>query len=284
MSIANKLQTVANNLSIENEKIAEQASLLAQINEALDGKTGTMGGGDYSDGYADGYEVGYDDGYDEGYEDGTAEGGGDNYYDAFWDAYQENGNRSNYAEAFRTGWTEATFKPKHDIILGSGETSKNMFNGSSINADLVAICEEQGITMDFSNATRFENTFYGTKFTRIGVVGATNATVTSSMFAYSSVLKTIDKIIMAEVTVLANNAFSGCTALENITFDGVINTNVRLANSSKLSNASIQSIIDHLKDLTGATAKTITLHNDVGAKLTDAQKASASAKNWTLAY
>ena len=36
--------------------------------------------------------------------------------------------------------------------------------------------------------------------------------------------------------------------------------------------------------LTGSTAQTLSLHADVGAKLTDAQKAAASAKNWTLAY
>lgn len=63
-----------------------------------------------------------------------------------------------------------------------------------------------------------------------------------------------------------------------------IATNMYLHQADKLSDASIQSIIDGLADLTGGTAQTLSLHADVGAKLTDAQKAAASAKNWTLAY
>lgn len=233
--------------------------------------------------------------YQAGFDDGAAAGGGGGYeqgyeagkqaeYDAFWDAYQDNGNQTNYESAFTKYWTEANFKPKYDIILGSGETNRNMFNNSRIKGDLVEICEKQGVTIDFAKCTRFEYTFYGTRFTRLGVIDARNANYTPGMFAYSSVLKTIDKIIMAETTVLANNAFSNCTALENITFDGVINTNVNLANSSNFSAASVQSIIDHLKDLTGATAKTLTFHATVGGKLTQAQKDAISAKNWTLAY
>jgi endonuclease I len=49
-------------------------------------------------------------------------------------------------------------------------------------------------------------------------------------------------------------------------------------------NDSVQSIVDALKDLTGATAQTLTFHADVGGKLTDAQKATITAKNWTLVY
>ena len=225
--------------------------------------------------------------YEETFAAGKAEGieeGKKSEYDRFWDAYQDNGIREDYASAFSNYWTEVNFTPKYDIILGSGETNKSMFNASSINGDLVAICERQGITIDFSKCTRFEHTFHATRFTRVGVIDARNANVTSSMFAYSSVLKTIDKIIMAETTVLANSAFTNCSALENVTFEGVINTNVPLAKSPKLSIASVQSILDHLKDLTGQTAKTLTFHADVGAKLTEEQKASITAKNWTLVY
>jgi hypothetical protein len=54
--------------------------------------------------------------------------------------------------------------------------------------------------------------------------------------------------------------------------------------SAVLSDDSIQSIIDGLADLTGSTAQTLTLHATVGAKLTQAQKDAAAAKNWTLVY
>ena len=54
--------------------------------------------------------------------------------------------------------------------------------------------------------------------------------------------------------------------------------------SRNLTPETIQSIIDGMADLTGATAQTLTFHKDVGAKLTDAQKATITAKNWTLVY
>jgi hypothetical protein len=46
----------------------------------------------------------------------------------------------------------------------------------------------------------------------------------------------------------------------------------------------MQSIIDHLKDLTGQTPQKLTFHATAGGKLTDVQKAAITAKNWTLVY
>ena len=79
--------------------------------------------------------------------------------------------------------------------------------------------------------------------------------------------------------------FYQCTALEEIRIKaGTINKSIAFAQSNKLSDASIQSIIDGLADLTGATTQTVTFHADVGNKLTQAQKDTITAKNWTLAY
>lgn len=81
------------------------------------------------------------------------------------------------------------------------------------------------------------------------------------------------------------NAFNSCSELKEVRFakDAIFNT-VKFTNSDKLSDASIQSIIDGLKDLTGATTQTLSFHKDVGAKLTPEQKAAITAKNWTLVY
>lgn len=82
-----------------------------------------------------------------------------------------------------------------------------------------------------------------------------------------------------------NYAFSKHYALEYIRFvPGTIRVNFDISWSSKLTDESIQSIIDGLADLTGSTAQTLTFHATVGAKLTDDQKATVSTKNWTLAY
>ena len=76
-----------------------------------------------------------------------------------------------------------------------------------------------------------------------------------------------------------------CYALETIRFKaGTIQLSLSFSDSPLLTDATIQNIIDGLADLTGGTAQTLTLHATVGAKLTDAQKSAASAKNWTISY
>lgn len=224
-------------------------------------------------------EVGSGVGYDEGYDDGKqAE------HNSFWDSYQDNGNRTNYDSAFCRGWTADNFKPKYNIILGSGETAKGMFNQSTINADLEEICEKQGIIIDFSLVTRLEYTFYATEFTRLGVIDARNATITTNAFAYSYKLKTIDKLIVAETTGFAGTMFANCTELEFIGVEGVIKSNVKISQSPNLNNACIQAFADHFADMTGQTALTFTIHSSVGNRMTEEQKATFTAKNVTLVY
>jgi hypothetical protein len=110
------------------------------------------------------------------------------------------------------------------------------------------------------------------------------ANTIQNLFIYSSGIVEIGEMEIPNVTA-ANNAFYGCTGLERISFvPGCIKVSLAFSSCSKLDDASIQSIIDGLADLTGKTAQTLTFHATVGAKLTQAQKDAASAKNWTLAY
>ena len=82
-----------------------------------------------------------------------------------------------------------------------------------------------------------------------------------------------------------NLTFNKCYELQEIRFKPqTLSLSISFSNSSKLSDISIQSIVDGLADLTEQTAQTLTLHATVGAKLTDAQKAADTAKNWTLVY
>jgi hypothetical protein len=90
---------------------------------------------------------------------------------------------------------------------------------------------------------------------------------------------------MSKSPSTANAFHGGSSKVEEIRFaQGTIKVSVSIANWGNLSDASIQSIIDGLADLTGGTAQTLTLHPTVGAKLTDAQKTAASTKNWTISY
>lgn len=321
MSIANKLQIVADNLATENEKIIEQASLLVQISEALDGKTGTMGGGggDYYEGYADGKadaeetvlamvngeleprglegadnvdeiptrlddgfesvsEAAYKNGYDKGYEDGTEQGGGDNYYDTFWDVYQENGNRTDYSMLFGgAGWTTETFKPKYLIKPGGTGNHYMMFARTG-----VEVLDER--VLDASQATAFSMSFYNSSKLRSITIDLSSLTALADTFNYDGNLETV---VLKNVPETCNftGGFSGCNKLTNFTVTGVIGgTALNLSWSPLLTDASVQNIIDHLKDRTGTTSATLTFHNTVGGNMTQAQKDAISAKNWTLAY
>lgn len=82
-----------------------------------------------------------------------------------------------------------------------------------------------------------------------------------------------------------NNSFANTYLLETVRFTpGSIKKGISFNVCSNLTDATIQNIIDGLADLTGGTAQTITLHATVGGKLTAAQTAAASAKNWTITY
>lgn len=202
-------------------------------------------------------------------------GGGDSYYDTFWDAYQQNGNLTNYYGAFYgAGWTDETFKPKYTPMPGGGE----MFHNSGITK------LENGI-VDFSKLGDGYMVFRGCpNLVRLPRLDFSSMTMSSWLFGQCPKLEEIECIVVNETLTSNTNLFWGCSALKEVRFEGVIGQAMTLQWSNLLSNDSVQSIIDHLKDLTGATAQTLTLHADVGAKLTQTQKDAIAAKNWNVTY
>ena len=215
--------------------------------------------------------------YDAGHAMGKAEGK-QAEYDAFWDAYQQNGNRTNYNMAFGgVGWTDETFKPKYPIAPVGNAATENTFYASEITNI------PDGL-LDFSQVTYCYMTFRLSKLITAPPLDLSNcANGTSWLFGQCANLKEIKTVTVSEQVTYSNFVFS-CAALEKITFAGTIGQALNFQWSPLLTNESVQSIIDHLKDLTGATAQTLTFHATVGANLTDEQKAAISAKNWTLAY
>ena len=143
---------------------------------------------------------------------------------------------------------------------------------------------------DTANGADFSYMYYGWDYTptgRLYVIPSLDlrkGTNFRAMFSWSSKIGEIGEMDISNATNV-DDMFNYCEGLTKISFvPGCIKLSLNFARSSKLDDASILSIIDGLADLTGKTAQTLTLHATVGAKLTDAQKASASAKNWTLAY
>lgn len=115
-------------------------------------------------------------------------------------------------------------------------------------------------------------------------VDTSKATTTRQMFHYQSALKIIDgtPLDLSSSTENSHIVYV-CQKLEEIRFaPNTIKASIAFQHSSLLSDATIQSIVDGLAEV--STAQTLTLHNTVGNKLTDAQKATITAKNWTLVY
>ena len=77
---------------------------------------------------------------------------------------------------------------------------------------------------------------------------------------------------------------SGCSNLERIHIVDIhYNFNISQSEVTKLDREALVEIIGNLRDMTGSTAKTLTMGATNMAKLTDEDIAVATAKNWTIA-
>lgn len=225
------------------------------------------------------------------YDDGV-EAGKKTEYDAFWDVYQQNGssNYSTFSGVFSgVRFNAGNFFPKYDI-KPVGSSAYLFYAWEKARhpevLDLKQRLQDCGVVLDTSGATDITYMFgYCSALCNIPTIDCTGLT-TASAHVFANMWNTntmIEKLIVND-TVTYSNWFVNTTGLVEIRFEGVIGHDIAFPNASALSTESVQSIIDHLKDLTGATAQTLTLHADVGAKLTDTQKSTITAKNWQLVY
>lgn len=225
----------------------------------------------------------YDAGFMAGQEAGG--GGGDGYYDSFWDAYQQNGRRTDYANAFPGAcWTDENFCPKYDIKpTGS---CNSIFQNTAI-TDLKGICEEQGIVFDFSGVTTTSNPVEKAKITRMPTYDVSNITNCATVLRYAQDLVWVDEVVLNESgtqTFGTGNGYHWMIYAGNLVhcpIRGKIGANVWFA-SDKLDDGTIQSIVDALMDLTGQTSQKVSFHTNVLLKLTEEQALAISAKNWTF--
>lgn len=136
-----------------------------------------------------------------------------------------------------------------------------------------------------------ERAFGGTDLEVIDFTGFSGGVVKprymTGMFSSSTKLHTILGVLDLSNVLNAsqqNAPFDACSNLQEIRFaQNSILYSLSFAHCKSLSDASINSIIDGLADLTGQTAQTITFGSTVKGKLTEEQIASITAKNWTLA-
>lgn len=106
----------------------------------------------------------------------------------------------------------------------------------------------------------------------------------SNTFISASVVDILGELDLSACTD-TTSAFAVAWDLTEIRIkEGTLNVGIAFTNSQKLSDASIQSIVNGFADMTGQTSVTLTVHKSVGERMTPDQKATLAAKNVTLAY
>lgn len=134
-------------------------------------------------------------------------------------------------------------------------------NGSSSND---TVLKTLILNIDTSNCTTFNGLVQG----RLGLV-----TIGGTPLDFSSNIET---------TI---SPFTMCYQLTDFrVVKETIKKHFNISYCDLLSNETIESIIEGLFDLTGGATQTLTFGNQVGNRLTEAQKAVITAKNWILAY
>lgn len=180
-------------------------------------------------------------------------------YDSFWDELQTNGARTNYMMAFTTGWTANNFKPKYDLVPTNG--AYMFYNNAITGLDLREenFRQQYGVDIDLTQSGNLTWFVAYSKVKYVGTVkGAPNSvTGLHNMFAQATNLVEISKIIIPPYSseFSATGAFTNCTSLKEVRFEGSIDANVDLQ-WSPLSRDSIVDIIEHLSS--SATGKTVT--------------------------
>lgn len=229
------------------------------------------------------YDIGYSNGYNEGTENGIEIGigqGKQQAYDEQWDNYQDFGNRTDCRCMFGgIGWNVTTMKPKYGIPYITN--AYMMFAQCGYNGDLDDVFENRGLPLSFKDCGNVEYLFHQTNIPTIGTVDLSGYTGSVASMFNSTNIVTIKNFVPPSVS-MANSCFQ--SGLTNLTIGGEITKSINLSRCTKLTSESVQSVLDHLADLTGQTTQTITLPSAIGKALTEEQKALITARNWTLAY
>ena len=203
------------------------------------------------------------------YNAGKAYGG----LDDFWDVYQNYGNRQNYTNAFNgDGWYDSIFTPKY-LVKPIGEAT-GMFN----RCRLTVVNEDK---VDFSETTILQTVFQNAPMLKSVVMDASRAEIMNQTFRGAYTVATIIIKNLNENCTF-NNAFNGSSGLVDLQITGIIGQGgFNVSSCNKLTHDSLMNIINVLK--VSDTAMTCTLGTTNLRKLTDAEKAIATQKGWTLA-
>mgnify|MGYP002576785291 CR=1 FL=1 len=212
-----------------------------------------------------------------------------NAYDAFWDALQDRGKRDIYSYLFMgQTWTAENFKLKYPI--------KPSQMAYAFYQNTIPGLELSGSLYDFSVCALLTQWLYHSEIVKVPKIYANKLeNGCYHLFNGASKLVTVTELAFPNTALTYSsptlNAFTNCTALENIKITGVIaNTGFDLHWSTRLTIESLTSILSALsKDSGIAAGKSITLPTAAQAKINadttaKAQYDSAIAAGWTIAF
>lgn len=136
--------------------------------------------------------------------------------------------------------------------------------------------------LETTNVTDMMWAFYGcSSLQKIDGLITDNAKSVTSLFHGCTALHTISHPLdFSSVTSQIDTTFTSCKQLSYVRFSGTINVNIHVNGCPKLTSDSLLSLLNALAD--GVTNKKCKLGSTNLAKLTDAQKAIATDKGWTL--
>lgn len=265
-------------------------SIFKDIADAIRECTGTietMKPREFADGVRGAYSCGDEKGHEEGFVAGLEEGennGRYNAYHEFWDTYQQMGNRRHYSYAFAGyGWTDETFKPKYDIIIGNS-TSTAMFSYNKV-TNLKKILDEQNVELITGDCTDLGSMFSGcSNLWNIPPIDASSSKHCNQMFSYCGKINGIELTLKDDGSQTFTNTFLNCNELYSLKITGVIGESISLKQSKYLSKASVLSVLNALSKT--ATGKTLTLSSALSylASYTDVKKAMDEKQNWTINF
>ena len=200
-----------------SEKLTAIANNVQKVYEA--GKTAAGGIGSYEKGVADERK-------------------------AFWNAFTDNQKRTDYSYGFYN-WRGNAFYPTCDISGTNMSRAFYMFK----EIDLIERFKECGVKLDFSKCTSISYCFGSSNIISIPTLELLKLSDLEGIFNNSHKLKTIEKIILKNdgSQTFSDNSFNS-SALEEISFEGVIGSDLNFSYSPLLSHDSLNNIINCLKD------------------------------------
>ena len=141
--------------------------------------------------------------------------------------------------------------------------------------------------LDTSNGTDFSGVFYYCwSLTSIPPLDTSKGTNFSYMFYDCKALTTISLLNMSSMSSAScGSMFNGCTALENVTFEGTIPVRGNMSVFSSCPNLTVDSLMSFINALTNMNSSatyTITIGSTNLAKLTEEQIQIATDKRITL--